>query len=191
MSNAVKYDIQEGDWHFLFKTIKRHLPVNMRRDIRCDIFFRPSHSILFTFTTRRSDRSNTKPINLGKTIPTTHPIVCLYSMTVPLFGPCATDRSQQTTARCRVVWAMTSFHVPFFGWSCGMALGLIVGTSQFGVTPRQPGWRDCMTRHESFVALAGKSVLTICCVNCDRRGAIDLYVFYINTDMWKYVILVC
>lgn len=39
MSNAVKYDIQEGDWHFLFKTIKRHLPVNLRRDIRCDIAF--------------------------------------------------------------------------------------------------------------------------------------------------------
>lgn len=49
----------------------------MAGDLCCDfqtwyIFSPCSRSILLPFTTRRSDRSNTKPINPRKTIPTTH-----------------------------------------------------------------------------------------------------------------------
>lgn len=71
---------------------------------------------------------------------------------------------------------MTSFHVPFFGRCCGMALCHIVGTSQFGVSPGRLERRDCMTRHESIVARTRKSVLTSYSAKYDRNMATDLYV---------------
>lgn len=160
------------------KTIKkRHVAGDLCCDFQTWYIFSPcSRSILLPFTTRRSDRSNTKPINPRKTIPTTHPIVCFWTMAVQLLGPRATVRSQQTTVRCRVVCAMTSFHVPFFGRCWGMALCHIVGTSQFGVSPGRLEWRDCMTLHESIVARTRKSVLACYSAKYDRNLATDLYV---------------
>lgn len=72
----------------------------MAGDLCCDfqtwyIFSPCSRSIFLPFTARRSDRSNTKPINPRKTIPTTHPIVCFWTMAVQLLGPRATVRSHR------------------------------------------------------------------------------------------------